>query len=65
MQKLKISDYIEILKYYNKPIPKINKEGRKMIRRQAEKIINDNICTCIKLTDKDNSKQDSLSITIH
>ena len=42
MQKLKISDYIEILKYYNKPIPKINKEGRKMIRREAEKIINDN-----------------------
>ena len=52
MQKLKTSDYIEILKYYNQPIPKINKKGRKTIKRKAEKILAEKLCRCIKSVSK-------------
>ena len=42
MFKLKTSDYIEILKYYNKPIPKINKRNRRIIKIKAENYFQDN-----------------------
>ena len=64
MQKLKTSDYIEILKYYNQPIPKINKKGRKIIKRKAEKILAEKLCRCIKSVNKYNAKDESRAIGI-
>ena len=64
MQKLKTSDYIEILKYYNQPIPKINKKGRKTIKRKAEKILAEKLCRCIKSVTKYNTEYESRAIGI-
>ena len=65
MQKLNLNDYIDILKYYKQPIPKINKEGRKTLRREAEKILAENLCRRIKSSDKENKKHESTSINIY
>lgn len=44
------TDYITILNYYNKPIPTSKKE----IKRQAEKIMANKLCKCIKKIDDRN-----------
>ena len=50
--KLNTQDYIEILKYYNQPIPKLNKKNRKTIKKQAENILAEKLCRCIKSVKK-------------
>ena len=50
--KLITKDYIEILKYYNHPIPKITKKNRKKIKKQAENILAEKLCRCIKSVEK-------------
>ena len=45
--ELSITDYKNILKYYNKPIPK-KKEN---IQINAESILNEKLCRCIKKID--------------
>ena len=45
--ELKIKDYKNILEYYNKPIPK----KRNDIKVNAETIINNKLCRCIKKID--------------
>ena len=44
MTRLNNSDYITILNYYNKPIPKSNK----ILKIAAEKILSLKLCRCIK-----------------
>lgn len=44
MTRLNNSDYIKILNYYNKPIPKSNK----ILKMSAEKILSLKLCRCIK-----------------
>ena len=65
MQKLRISDYIEILKYYNQPVPKINKEGCKTIRHEGEKILAENICKRINSSDKNSAKKQSSDMNVY
>jgi len=48
MSQLTISDYKHILQYYKKPIPK----SKRLIKNQAEKIIANKLCRCIKRIDK-------------
>ena len=38
-------DYINILEYYNKNIPK----SKKLLEKEAEKILSDKLCKCIKI----------------
>jgi len=59
MSGLTIHDYKHILDYYNKPIPKT----KQMIKKQAEEIIANKLCRCIKKIDhKYNKKYESRSI---
>jgi hypothetical protein len=44
------SDFISILKFYNMNIPK----SKKQIKKQAEKIMADKLCKCIKKIDPEN-----------
>jgi hypothetical protein len=48
--RLTNKDYISILNYYNINIPK----SKILIRKQAEKIMAEKLCKCIKKIDKDN-----------
>jgi len=57
MTSLTNKDYKEILIYYKKPIPKNNKE----LKTQAEKIMGEKLCRCIKKID---TKNESRSIGI-
>ena len=41
------SDYIQILKYYNEPIPK----SKRLVQEEAEKILSLKLCRCIKKID--------------
>ena len=41
------NDYIQILKYYNLPIPK----SRQLIKEEGEKILALKLCRCIKKVD--------------
>jgi len=41
------NDYIQILNYYNLPIPK----SKKLIQAEAEKILSLKLCKCIKKVD--------------
>ncbi len=50
MSILKNNDYIKILEYYKKPIPKSNR----LLKIQAEKILSEKLCRCIKKVDKNN-----------
>ena len=43
-------DYISILKYYNKNIPKSNRQ----MKKQAEYIMGQKLCKCIKKLDQKN-----------
>lgn len=48
MSQLTINDYKSILKYYKKPIPKSNK----VLKKQAENLLAENLCRCIKKVEK-------------
>jgi hypothetical protein len=47
MTELTNNDYIHILEYYKKPIPKSNR----LLKMQAEKILTGKLCRCIKKLD--------------
>ena len=48
--KLTNKDYVSILKYYNLDIPK----SRRLLKIQAEKIMAEKLCKCIKKLDPEN-----------
>jgi hypothetical protein len=50
MSQLTINDYKHILEFYNKPIPK----SKRLLKSQAEKIIANKLCRCIKKVDVKN-----------
>ena len=50
MSELTNNDYKRILEFYNKPIPK----SRRLLKKQAEKILANKLCKCIKKVDKEN-----------
>lgn len=50
MTKLNNNDYIKILEYYDKPLPK----SKRLIKNAAEKIMSEKLCRCIKKVDKVN-----------
>ena len=50
MSELKNADYIKILEYYKKPIPK----SSRLLKNDAEKIMSEKLCRCIKKVDKTN-----------
>ncbi len=45
--RLTNNDYVRILNYYNKPIPKT----RQRIKQESEKILAEKLCKCIKKLD--------------
>jgi hypothetical protein len=47
MSKLSINDYKQILEFYNIPIPK----SKKLLKVEAEKIMANKLCRCIKKID--------------
>lgn len=51
--ELSITDYINILKLYKINIP----QSRQLIKKKAEKILNDKLCKCIKKIDPKNEKK--------
>lgn len=57
MSELTTNDYINILEFYNKPIPASNR----LIKSRAEKILASKLCRCIKRID---SKYEAKSIGI-
>lgn len=48
MSQLTTNDYKHILEFYNKPIPK----SKRILKMQAEKILTNKLCRCIKKIDK-------------
>jgi hypothetical protein len=50
MSNITINDYKNILEYYNKPIPKSNR----LLQLEAEKIMSNKLCRCIKKVDPKN-----------
>ena len=50
MTELTINDYKHILEFYKKPIPK----SKRLLKMQAEKILANKLCRCIKKIDKQN-----------
>jgi len=50
MSELSNNDYKQILEYYNKAIPKSNR----LLKINAERIISNKLCRCIKKVDKKN-----------
>lgn len=44
MSELSNKDYINILEFYDNPIPK----SKRLLKAQAEKLISDKLCRCIK-----------------
>jgi hypothetical protein len=50
MSELTNNDYTRILDFYNKPIPK----SKRLLKKQAEKILANKLCKCIKKVDKKN-----------
>jgi hypothetical protein len=49
MSELTNNDYKHILEYYKKPIPK----SKKLLKMNAEKIMSEKLCRCIKKVDKE------------
>jgi hypothetical protein len=47
MTELNNKDYIQILEYYKKPIPK----SKRLLKIEAEKILATKLCKCIKKVD--------------
>ena len=64
MYKLSTKDYIEILKFYNVPIPKKIKNKRKIIKTIAEDILAEKLCRCIKIVDRTKLKDEERAIAI-
>jgi hypothetical protein len=62
VQKITYRDYIKILDFYKIDIPK----SRKLIQSEAEKILSEKLCICIKQIDKIHNykKNESRSIAI-
>jgi hypothetical protein len=52
MSELTINDYKEILEFYKKPIPK----SKRILKKQAEKILASKLCRCIKKIDKNEQR---------
>jgi len=50
MTELTNTDYIKILEYYKKPIPK----SKRILKIKAEKILGSKLCRCIKKIDPKN-----------
>jgi len=50
MSELTNGDYIKILEYYKKPIPK----SKRLLKIEAEKILAGKLCRCIKKLDPTN-----------
>ena len=50
MSELSNADYKQILEYYKKPIPK----SIRLLKNNAEKIMSEKLCRCIKKVDKVN-----------
>jgi len=55
--ELKNKDYINILKFYKMEIPK----SKRLLKQQAENILSEKLCRCIKKLDKNNESK-SLAI---
>jgi hypothetical protein len=53
MNELSINDYKYILEFYKKPIPK----SKRMLKQQAEKILSNKLCRCIKKINKNNESR--------
>jgi hypothetical protein len=51
--ELTTTDYINILKYYKKKIP----QSKRIIKKNAEKILNEKLCKCIKNVDTNDEKK--------
>ena len=64
MYKLTTKDYIEILRYYNIPIPKKTKKNRRIIKKIAEDILAEKLCRCIKVVDNTKLKDEQRAIAI-
>ena len=47
MAELNNNDYTQILEYYHKPIPK----SRLLLKKNAEKVLSEKLCRCIKKLD--------------
>ena len=50
MSELTNNDYKQILEYYNKPIPK----SRRLLKNNAEQILSEKLCKCIKKIEPEN-----------
>ena len=50
MSELNMNDYKQILEYYKKEIPKSNR----LLKKNAEKILSEKLCRCIKKLDPEN-----------
>lgn len=48
MSELTTNDYKHILEFYKKPLPK----SKRILKMQAEKLLADKLCRCIKKVDK-------------
>lgn len=53
MTELNNNDYKQILEYYNKPIPKSNS----FLKINAEKVLSEKLCRCIKKLDPINESR--------
>jgi len=53
MTELTINDYKHILEFYKKSLPK----SKRLLKIQAEKIISNKLCRCIKKVDKKNESR--------
>lgn len=53
MSELTINDYKHILEFYKKPIPK----SKRILKLQAEKMLANKLCKCIKKTNKVNESR--------
>jgi len=54
------TDYKTILEFYKKPIPK----SKRLLKKQAEDIISQKLCSCIKKIEPLNPKSEARSIGI-
>ena len=53
MSELTINDYKHILEFYKKSIPK----SKRLLKQQAEKLLSEKLCRCIKKIDKQNESR--------
>ena len=53
MSQLTKQDYIKILEYYKKPIPK----SKELLKKHAENILSTKLCKCIKKVDPINEEK--------